>query len=126
MMFEQNLRIGEQVVFASNESSGPYTVAPIENAYYHITWRYVTSSSSSEVLTEEGYYIPGHADRILTVEEYATLRELLNNHPGIRRRQGEGQETESAIGIDRLCNSARSEDICIREIENERTKEYKH
>jgi len=30
-MFEQNLRIGEQVVSASNESSGPYTVAPIEN-----------------------------------------------------------------------------------------------
>ena len=83
-MFEQNLRIGEQVVSASNESSGPYTVAPIENAYYHITWHYITSSSSSEALTEEGYYIPGHADRILTVEEYATLRELLNNHPEIK------------------------------------------
>jgi len=81
---EQNLRIGEQVVFASNESSGPYTEVPIENAYYHITWRYVTSSSSSEALTEEGYYIPGHADRILTVEEYEALRELLTNHPEIK------------------------------------------
>jgi len=84
VMFEQNLRIGEQVVSASNECSGPYTVAPIENAYYHITWRYVTSSSSSEAFTEEGYYILGHADRILTVEEYAALRELLNNHPEIK------------------------------------------
>ena len=76
-------RIGEQVVSASNNSSGPYSEPPIEN-YYHITWRYVTSSSSSEAFTEEGYYIPGHADRILTVEEYATLRELLNNHPEIK------------------------------------------
>jgi len=74
-------RIGEQVVSASNESSGPYTEAPIDNVYYHITWYY---DISSEALTEEGYYIPGHADRILTVEEYATLRELLNNHPEIK------------------------------------------
>ena len=79
---EQNLRMGEQVVSASNECSGPYTEAPIPE--YHITWHYITSSSSSEALTEEGYYIPGHADRILTVEEYATLRELLNNHPEIK------------------------------------------
>ncbi|MCD6213388.1 MAG: hypothetical protein J7J46_00240 [Candidatus Desulfofervidus sp.] len=75
---------GERVISASNESSGTYTVAPIENAYYHITWRYVTSSTSSEALTEEGYYIPGHADRILTAEEYAVLRELLTNHPEIK------------------------------------------
>ena len=79
---EQNLRMGEQVVFASNESSGPYTEAPIPE--YHITWHYITSSSSSEALTEEGYYIPGHADRILTVEEYVALRELLANHPEIK------------------------------------------
>lgn len=83
-MFEQNLRIGEQVVFASNNSSGPYTEAPIENAYYHITWHYITSSSSSESFTEERYYIPGHADRILTAEEYATLCELLANHREIK------------------------------------------
>jgi len=83
-MFEQNLRIGEQVVSASNNSSSPYTVAPIENAYYRITWHYITSSSSSETITEEGYYIPGHADRILTAEEYVALRELLNNHPEIK------------------------------------------
>jgi len=81
---EQNLRMGEQVVSASNERSGPYTEAPIEDAYYRITWHYITSSSSSEAFTEEGYYIPGHADRILTVEEYVALRELLANHPEIK------------------------------------------
>jgi len=78
---EQNPRIGEQVISASVNSSGPYTEAPIGSAYYHITWHYITSSS--EALTEEGYYIPGHADRILTVEEYEALRELLANHPEI-------------------------------------------
>jgi len=45
---------------------------------------YVTSSTSSEALTEEGYYIPGHADRILTAEEYVALRELLAKHPEIK------------------------------------------
>ena len=50
---------------------------------YHITWRYVTSSTSSEALTEEGFYSP-YADRVLSAEEYAALRELLDNHPEIK------------------------------------------
>ncbi|RLG35343.1 hypothetical protein DRN97_00090 [Methanosarcinales archaeon] len=87
MMFafnEQNPRMEEQVVLAYNESSSLYTEAPANFVWYRITWRYDTSSASSEALTEEGYYIPSHADRILTAEEYAALRELLANHPEIK------------------------------------------
>jgi len=55
----------------------------IPEYHIHITWRYVTSSTSSEALTEEGFYSP-YADRVLSAEEYAALRELLANHPEIK------------------------------------------
>ena len=70
-----------QSSFDEGSCSCSYIEVPIVNCEYHITWHY---DIPSETITEEGYYIPGHADRILTVEEYATLRELLNNHPEIK------------------------------------------
>jgi len=86
MMFafnEQNPRMEEQVVSVSNESGSLYTESRANFVWYRITWHYVTSSTSSEALTEEGFYSP-YADRVLSAEEYATLRELLDNHPEIK------------------------------------------
>ena len=85
MMFafnEQIPRMEEQVVLVSNESSSLYTEAPTNFVWYRITWHYVNSSTSSEALTEEGFYSP-YADRVLTAEEYTALRELLANHPEV-------------------------------------------
>jgi len=85
-MNEQNLRAEEQ----TEDDSCTHVQIPVSfdedsRSYieYHIIWRYVTSSKT---LTEESYYIPvpGYADRILTTEEYVTLRELLTNHPEIK------------------------------------------
>ena len=70
-----------QVPFSFDEDGYSYIEASIPE--YHITWHYVTSSSSSEALTEEGYYSP-YADRVLSAEEYVALRELLANHPEIK------------------------------------------
>jgi len=70
-----------QAPFSFDEGSNSYIEASIPE--YRITWHYVTSSTSSEALTEEGYYSP-YADRVLTAEEYAALRELLDNHPEIK------------------------------------------
>jgi len=89
-MSEQNLRIGErteddlfhiQVPASFDEGSCSYIEVPLDSVGYHITWHYVTSSETS---IEEAYYIPGHADRVLSVEEYVALRELLANHPEIK------------------------------------------
>ena len=81
---EDDLFIHVQSPISFDEGSCSYIEVPIDSGY-HITWHYyITSSSSSESFTEERYYIPGHADRILTAEEYAALRELLVNHPEIK------------------------------------------
>ena len=64
-------------------SPDSYSIYEASIPEYRITWHYVTSSTSSEALTEEGFYSP-YADRVLSAEEYAALRELLANHPEIK------------------------------------------
>jgi len=70
-----------QAPFSFDEDVYSYIEASIPE--YRITWHYVTSSTSSEALTEEGFYSL-YADRVLSAEEYAALRELLDNHPEIK------------------------------------------
>ena len=64
---------GNYIVINTDESS-----SPIE---YRITWY---RALSTETVAEEGYYIPDHADHLLSVEEYSVIRELLANHPEIK------------------------------------------
>jgi len=54
------------------------TYGPIE---YRITWYHTLSAGAT---TKEDYYVPGHADHLLTAEEYLVIRELLANHSEIK------------------------------------------